>query len=147
METAELLSRLKPRSTYDTQAGILREDSDIYTIVDLIRPQEPWEMCLNALANLQKEPQELVKLGQNYVWHGSSLSTPANVSCNRVRKFNAKGEWSKGRPIAIKPKGIWVSLIILHLRISGACIETFTSYDYGYHAKTEYTFNAKAILR
>jgi len=24
-------------------------------------------------------------------------------------------------------------------------IETFISYDYGYHAKTEYTFNAKAI--
>jgi len=29
----------KPRSTYDTQAGILREDSDIHTIVDLIRPK------------------------------------------------------------------------------------------------------------
>lgn len=26
-----------------------------------------------------------------------------------------------------------------------ACIETFTDYDYGYHGKTEYTFNAKAI--
>jgi len=35
METAELLSAQAATGTYDTQAGILREDSDIYTIVDL----------------------------------------------------------------------------------------------------------------
>ncbi|WP_292873795.1 hypothetical protein [Nostoc sp. LPT] len=61
METAELLSRLKPSSNYNKLAPALREDSNFHSIVDLIRPQEAWEMCLNALANLQSRPQTSLK--------------------------------------------------------------------------------------
>ena len=46
METAELLFHLKPRSSYDTQAAIYREDSGILTIVELIKPLKGWELCL-----------------------------------------------------------------------------------------------------
>ncbi|MHC5748177.1 MAG: ATP-dependent helicase, partial [Nostoc sp.] len=61
MESAELLSRLKPSSNYNKLAPALREDSNFHSIVDLIRPQEAWEMCLNALANLQSRPQTSLK--------------------------------------------------------------------------------------
>jgi len=56
MEAAELLSRLKPRSSYGEQALVLHQGSGIHTIVDIIMPQEPWELCLKALADLHQEP-------------------------------------------------------------------------------------------
>nr|WP_042342577.1 DEAD/DEAH box helicase [Calothrix sp. PCC 7507] len=149
METAELLSRLKPNSTYDTQAEILREDIGIDSIVDVMQPQEPWEMCLNALSNLQKEPQAPIKAEAELrlAWFITFYPSKC-VLQPREQKVNAKGEWSKGRPIAIKRLsgnlGELDYLTSHDLRVCG-CIETFTSYDYGYRGKVEYTFSAKAI--
>lgn len=149
METAELLSRLKGRSTHNTQAAVLREDSGIHSIVDLIRPQEPWELCLNALANLEEEPQAPVKASAELRLAWFITFYPSKCILQpREQKISAKGEWSKGRPIAIKRLsgnlGEFNYLTPQDIRVC-ACIETFTDYDYGYHGKTEYTFNAKAI--
>lgn len=149
METAELLSRLKPRSTYNTQAAVLREDSGIHSIVDLIRPQEPWELCLNALFNLEEKPLAPVKASAELRLAWFITFYPSKCILQpREQKINAKGEWSKGRPIAIKRLsanlGEFDYLTPQDIRVC-ACIETFTDYDYGYHGKTEYTFNAKAI--
>ncbi|MBW4607297.1 MAG: DEAD/DEAH box helicase [Hassallia sp. WJT32-NPBG1] len=149
MESAELLSRLKPNSSYETQAEILGEDIGIDSIIDVMQPQEPWEMCLNALANLQKEPQAAVKAEAELrlAWFITFYPSKC-VLQPREQKVNAKGEWSKGRPIAIKRLsgnlGEFDYLTPQDIRVCG-CIETFTSYDYGYHGKTEYTFSAKAI--
>lgn len=149
METAELLSRLKPDSSYATQAEILREDIGIESIVDLMQPQEPWQLCLNALANLQKEsttstksPTEL-RLAWFITFYPSKC-----ILQPREQKVNAKGEWGKGRPIAIKRlTGNLSEFDYLTTQDIRVCsyIETFTSYDYGYYGKTEYTFNEKAI--
>lgn len=149
MESAELLSRLKPHSSYETQAEILREDIGIDSIVDLMQPQEPWEMCLNALSNLQKEPPAPVKAQTELrlAWFITFYPSKC-VLQPREQKVNAKGEWSKGRPIAIKRLngnlGELDYLTSHDLRVCG-CIETFTNYDYGYRGKVEYTFSAKAI--
>ncbi|TFI54938.1 DEAD/DEAH box helicase [Mastigocladus laminosus UU774] len=149
MESAELLSRLKPHSSYETQAEILGEDIGIDSIVDLMQPQEPWEMCLKALANLQKEPQAPVKAQAELrlAWFITFYPSKC-VLQPREQKVNAKGEWSKGRPIAIKRLsgnlGEFDYLTPQDIRVC-ACIETFTSYNYGYHGKTEYTFNTKAL--
>lgn len=149
METAELLSRIKPRSAHNTQAAVLREDSGIHSIVDLIRPQEPWELCLKALANLEEEPLAPVKASAELRLAWFITFYPSKCILQpREQKINAKGEWSKGRPIAIKRLsanlGEFDYLTPQDIRVC-ACIETFTDYDYGYHGKTEYTFNAKAI--
>lgn len=149
MESAELLSRLKPNSSYETQAEILREDIGIDSIVDLMQPQEPWEMCLNALANLQKASPTPVKAQAELRLAWFITFYPSKCILQpREQKVNAKGEWSKGRPIAIKRLsgnlGELDYLTSQDLRVCG-CIETFTNYDYGYHGKTEYTFSAKAI--
>jgi len=149
METAELLSRIKPHSSYETQAEILRADIGIESIVDLMRPQESWELCLKALANLQKEPQPPGKIQaeQRFAWFITFYPSKCILQ-PREQKVNAKGEWSKGRPIAIKRLsgnlGEFDYLTPQDIRVCG-CIETFTSSDYGYYGKTEYTFNSKAI--
>jgi hypothetical protein len=112
METAELLSRLKPSSNYKQLAEALREDSNIQTIVDLIRPQEAWEMCLNALANLHSRPQTPGKPESELRLAWFITFYPSRcVLQPREQKVNAKGEWSKGRPNTVR-------IIILHLTCS-----------------------------
>jgi len=103
MEAAELLSRMKPRSKYGQIAAQLRQEMGVETLVDLIHPQETWEICLNALVNLKKEPQAKAKIeaGQRLVW----FITFSNGICTvqpREQKINAKGVWSLGRNIALK---------------------------------------------
>jgi len=147
METAELLSRLKPSSNYNKLAEALREDSEIQTIVDLIRPQEAWEMCLNALANLQKEPQTPGKPESELRLAWFITFYPSRcVLQPREQKVNAKGEWSKGRPIALKRLSSALSefdyITPQDMRVC-SCIETYN--DGSYYGKVDYTFGEKAI--
>ena len=146
METAELLSRLKPSSNYKQLAEALREDSNIQTIVDLIRPQEAWEMCLNALANIQKEPQTPGKPESELRLAWFITFYPSRcVLQPREQKVNAKGEWSKGRPIALKRLNSALSefdyITPQDMRVC-SCIEAYSD---GYYGKVDYTFGEKAI--
>ncbi len=149
MEAAELLSRLKPRSSYETKAAILREESEIESIVNLIRPQEPWEFSLKALANIQKEPQTPAKNNaeRRLVWF-ITFSSSKCVLQPREQKINAKGTWGVGRPIALKRLSDNLSefdyITPQDLRVC-AYIETYYDSSYGYYGKTEYTLNEKAI--
>ena len=150
MEAAELLSRLKPRSTYDMQASILREASGIKTLVNLIRPQEPWELCLNALANLHAEPAvpDKPQSAQRLAWLITYYPSHCIIQ-PREQKINAKGVWSKGRPIALKrlaeKPGEFDYLTPQDLRVC-AQLEAYSSYgSYGYYGKTEYRFSETAI--
>lgn len=104
MEAADLLSRFKPRSPYAKQAANFRQVNGIRSLVSLLHPQEPWELCLKALANLQKEPETATKSGANLrlAWLITFYSSHNYVLDPREQKINAKGEWSKGRPIALK---------------------------------------------
>jgi tetratricopeptide (TPR) repeat protein len=147
MESAELLSRLKPSSNYKKQAEALREDSGIQTIVDVIQPQEAWEMCLNALANLQKQPQTPGKpeSEMRLAWFITFYPSKC-VLQPKEQKVNAKGEWSKGRAIALKRLSSGLAdfdyVTPQDMRVCG-CIETYSD---GYYGKVDYTFGEKAIL-
>jgi SNF2 family DNA or RNA helicase len=146
METAELLSRLKPSSNYHQQAATLREDSGIKTIVDLIQPQEAWSMSLNALANIQKEAQTHPKVESELrlAWF-ITFSPFRCVVQPREQKVNAKGEWSKGRPIALKRLNSGLSefdyITSQDMRVC-SCIEVYSD---GYYGKVDYTFGEKTI--
>ncbi|WP_414578920.1 DEAD/DEAH box helicase [Anabaena sp. CCY 9402-a] len=146
METAELLSRLKPSSNYHQQAATLREDSNFHSIVDLIQPQEAWEMCLKALANLQKESQTHPKAESELRLAWFITFYPSRcVLQPKEQKVNAKGEWSKGRPIALKRLNSGLSefdyITSQDMRVC-SCIEVYSE---GYYGKVEYMFNEKAF--
>ncbi len=149
METAEMLSRLKPHSSYSTSSEILQEDTGIESIIDIIHPQEPWELCLNALVNIHKQPQDTPKVEseRRLAWFITFYFSKYTLQ-PREQKINAKGDWSKGRVIALKRLhdnlGEFDYLTTQDIRVC-SCIETFTSYGSGYYAKTEYTFSEKAI--
>jgi SNF2 family DNA or RNA helicase len=148
METAELLSRLKPSSNYKKQAEALREDSGIQTIVDVIQPQAAWEMCLNALANIQKQPQTPGKpeSEMRLAWFISFHPLECGLQA-KEQKVNAKGEWSKGRPISLKRLSSELAdfdyVTPQDMRVC-SCIEAYN--DGGYYGKIEYNFSEKAIL-
>lgn len=147
MEAAELLSRLKPNSPYGKQAAAWRQERGIQTLVDLIRPQEPWELRLNALVNLCQEPPEAAKVEakRRLAWFISFYSSKSYLLQPREQVLNVRGIWSKGRNIALKRlssyPGEFDYLKPQDLRVC-AQIE---SYSYGYYGKTEYKFGEKAI--
>jgi SNF2 family DNA or RNA helicase len=147
MESAELLSKLKPHSTYKTQAEILREDSGIHSLVETIQPQEAWQLCLNALANLNQQPQASGKTESQtrLAWFITFERNKCTLQ-PREQKLSSKGEWSKGRPIALKRLSDNTSefnyLTTQDMRLC-ACIEAYR--DNSYYGKTEYNFSEKAI--
>jgi len=150
IEAGELISRFKPRSQYGKKAAALRKESNISLVLaDLVRTKEAWELCLNALANLDKEPQitKPVESEMRLAWF-ISLSTYSCSIQPKEQKANAKGIWSKGRPIALKrlsqDSDEFKYLTTQDLRVC-ACIEAIHE-NSGYYGKTDYVFNEKAII-
>lgn len=152
MEIAELLARLETEEAenpYLDHAQLLRQGSGIQPLVDIVRSQEPWELCLNALAQLQQETTATVKPELRLAWcitlYGQDwLLQP------KEQKMTAKGGWSKGRPIALKrlygKPGEFNYLTVQDLRVCSQ-METYSSYgSYGYYNKTEYRFSEQAIV-
>jgi SNF2 family DNA or RNA helicase len=146
--TGALLAQLKPRSPYGKRAAALRSESGMRSLVDLIQPQEPWELCLNALANLQKDqPQTTTKPDSNsrLAWFITFYPSSGYVLQPREQSLNAKGEWSKGRPIALKRLKTSVDEFGYLTPQDVKICSYIKTYTYGWGNKTEYTFGEKAI--
>jgi SNF2 family DNA or RNA helicase/tetratricopeptide (TPR) repeat protein len=145
MEAAELLLKLKPRSKYGKQAATLRQNSDTQALVNLIHPQETWEICLNALSNLIKEPQAEAKTGadQRLVWFVKFAAGRCTIQ-PREQKINVKGVWSMGRNIALKrlktDPGEFDYLTPQDLRVCSH----IRAYQYGYNGQN-YDFKDDTI--
>ncbi|MGA7935629.1 MAG: DEAD/DEAH box helicase, partial [Kovacikia sp.] len=147
MEAAELLCRFKPRSSYQKQVNALQQRIGVPSLVNLIEPQEAWELCLNALANLQADkPQPIARseTNQRLVW---TITYYANgcVLQPREQSISAKGGWSKGRPIALKRlKSNLEDFAYLTDQDRRVC-GFIKAYSYGW-GKTEYAFGDRAIV-
>ncbi|MGK7894018.1 MAG: DEAD/DEAH box helicase [Xenococcus sp. (in: cyanobacteria)] len=141
-EAAELLFRLKTKKSLVEEVN---SNTKKPSIADLIKPQQPWEISLKALANLQKKStQTPIAEQKRLVWFITFYST-SFVLNPREQKITAKGGWSKGRPIALKRlysnPGQFDYLTTQDLRI---CSHIETSY-YGYYEKVNYTFDDQAM--
>ena len=143
LESAELLFRLKTKKNLVDEVNA---NIDKPSLVDLIKPQKPWEISLKALANLQK-PEVEVKLEseKRLVWFLTFYST-SFVLQPREQKISVKGCWSKGRAIAIRKlrsePGAYDYLTSQDLKV---CSQIEVDY-YGYYQKSEYSFGDRAIL-
>ncbi len=143
VEAAELLFRLKTKQSLVAEVNAKVDNP---SLVDLIKPQKPWEISLKALANLQK-PEVEVKLEseKRLVWFLTLYST-SFVLQPREQKMSVKGGWSKGRAIAIKRlyqnPGQFDYLTTQDLKV---CSQIETDY-YGYYHQVEYSFSDRALL-
>jgi len=147
METAELAARFKSSSPSSRQALEFRRTQGILTLVDLLQPRETWELCLTALTSLSKDtsattttkPASDLRLAWFITLYGNH-----NYSLEpREQKFSVKGEWSKGRPIALKRLKKAGELDYLTSQDLRVCAELES--DYGYYGQTNYSFGEKAI--
>ena len=142
-EAAELLSRLKAKG--DKVTAIYTKTDEIPPLVDLVKPQQPWEISLKALANLQKKSQVAKELVQKRLVWLITVSSKSFMLEPREQKITAKGGWGKGRPIALKRlysnPGQFDYLTHQDLKI---CSHLESSY-YGYYQKVSYTFEDHAM--
>jgi len=104
-ESAELLSRLLKSDTfYKEKAALFRKKTGIKSIVDLIEPEEKWKQVLRALTNIKQSPSNNTNnKTSRMVWFVEFSEKYHHWNINpREQTRNAKGVWSKGRPIALK---------------------------------------------
>ncbi|WP_253188051.1 DEAD/DEAH box helicase [Leptolyngbya sp. 'hensonii'] len=148
LETAALLSRLKPRGAYSGQAETLRQKTGICPMVDLLQPREPWDLCLSALANLRPaSPQTPAKseATQRLVWF-ITYTTKAWLLQPREQTITAKGDWSKGRNIALKRlKNNLNELTYFTPQDREVCAH-LKALSSGYYGQVDYVFDEKAIV-
>lgn len=147
MQAAALLAYLKPRK-YEKIAQHLRTQLSGQPLVDILQPQEAWELCLNALANLRKgaeQPNTKPLANQRLAWFITFYSNNNYLLQPREQTINVKGEWSKGRPIALKRLKKAGELAYLTPQDLRACAQLEVEYSYGYYGQTQYRFNDKAI--
>lgn len=143
VEAAELLSRLKTKKSLVEEVN---SNSAKLSLVDLIKPQQPWELSLKALANLQKpEVEAKIETEKRLVWL-LTFYTSSFMLQPREQKIKVKGGWSKGRPVAVKRlyqnPGQFDYLTTQDLKVASH-IET--DY-YGYYNEVEYSFSDRAMV-
>ncbi|MBD2188420.1 DEAD/DEAH box helicase [Pseudanabaena mucicola] len=149
METAELLGQLSPNSIHQKHAQKLRQTNQIPTIVNLIRPQETWELSLNALLNLSKSPQEQTKAvsqsPQRLVWFVTFAKGVCTIQ-PKEQKINAKGVWSAGRNIAIKRlKESFTDFPYMTPQDMAVCSHIQSYAYHGYYGQSQYEFDEDTI--
>jgi superfamily II DNA or RNA helicase len=90
---------------YGPVVADLRKEIGTIALADLVQSQEAWEICLNALTNLHAKPDQTTAATsgqkQRLAWFLSMYRENWSLQ-PREQSVNAKGEWSKGRNVAIK---------------------------------------------
>ena len=145
---AELLLKLRPRNPYAIEGSALLAGSGIRSLIDIIQPQEPWELCLNALTNLRKEPGQSGTKSESTLrlaWFVTFYPKSGCLIQPREQSLTAKGGWSKGRPVALKRlktnSGEMSYLTPQDLRV---CAQIQAD-PYGWGNQADYRFGEKAI--
>ncbi|HTL88354.1 MAG TPA: DEAD/DEAH box helicase [Leptolyngbya sp.] len=147
LETAELLAKIRPQRKFGEVAEQLKQSTGISPMIDLMQSQEPWELCLNALVNLQPEPTKTTKTEakqQRLAWF-VTFSAKQWFLQPREQSLNVKGEWGKGRNIALKrlDKSLG-EFSYLTDQDRKACAELKAS-PHGYYGQLDYRFGERAI--
>jgi superfamily II DNA or RNA helicase len=137
------------------EASAWRKQQGVRTLVDLLKAQEAWELCLTALTNLSA-PVGVVAApanSQRMVWLVTySTGREGSGHCHiepREQKINAQGAWSRGRAVALKRLKKAGELPYLTPQDLQVCahLEAETSYSYyGYYSSDNYVFGEKTIL-
>jgi SNF2 family DNA or RNA helicase len=146
MECVELLARLQPR--YKIMAEELRNDIKIATVIDAIRPQEAWELSLNALTNFGTTAvaPKASTSDRRLVWHITYYGEGCLLE-PREQKIGVKGDWSKGRPVAIKRLLKTSDFDYLTDQDIRICAGIEAEYVYSrYGGETEYAFNDDSMV-
>ncbi|MEL7071094.1 MAG: DEAD/DEAH box helicase [Cyanobacteria bacterium J06581_3] len=109
-ETADLLTRYPsaggPQDMYTEVVEAMREKADMVPLIGLIQQQAPWERSLQALAQLTQTTPDAgsnIQYGNfRLAWRLNFFSAKTWALTPIEQKIGARGDWTKGRAIAIK---------------------------------------------
>lgn len=152
MEAATLMSRLNGSLKESKQATPLQEKTGIHPLVDLIKPKEPWEISLTALAGLNPKVdtgQKTSSATTDYrlAWFLTFYSENNWTLQPKEQKISAKGGWSRGRAIALRRlKQETETFSYLTPQDLEICAQLVPEYSvYGYQ-NNNYEFKDRALL-
>lgn len=148
LEVAMLLSRFKPKSEFVKIADQLQRSTEIVPLVDLVKSLEPWELCLNALTNLNQAPvaSEPSETKQRLAWFITMYASSWTIQ-PKEQSLNAKGEWGKGRNVALKRLArSSEDFPYLTEQDQKICAGLKAYSSGGYYGQVDYRFDEKAIL-
>jgi superfamily II DNA or RNA helicase len=153
MEAAGILSYLNPtekfQSYYQKQTSAYQKEIGVPSIVKLIQPQEPWELSLTALTNL-KQPAlttttERIVSSQRLAWMITFYGSNSWMLQPREQILNARGEWGKGRNIALKRLKSTSDFSYISQQDLRVCAYLQASNSGGW-GSVEYRFDDRAII-
>lgn len=102
MEIATILSKLQPDDKeYGDFAAKIQKKIGVKSILSLIKSEEPWERSLKFLKCFKPRNRKKTKepSSSRLVWF---LDYEGSNVAPKEQTLNAKGLWSKGRPVALK---------------------------------------------
>ena len=151
-EAAEILAQTNQQ--YRKIADTLHQPGFAAPLVSLIRYQEPWELSLAALAQINQLPTAASQgkaansSDKRLVWFIIFYGSNSYQLEPREQKTNAQGKWSKGRPIAIRrlaKTSDFDYLTLQDIKICSYIEAEYSSYSY-YGGEKTYSFGEEAIL-
>ncbi len=154
MEAAAILSHINPtekfQSFYQKETTKRQQEIGVASIAKLIQPKEPWEISLTALTNLQGKAVDATTIervgnSQRLAWMIIMYGKSSWMLQPREQGINAKGEWGKGRNIALKRLRDPDEFDYFTTQDLRVC-KHLKAYSQGSWGGTEYQFDDRAIL-
>jgi superfamily II DNA or RNA helicase len=147
-EVGQLLLRLEPGSNWRQKINQITPQKDSIPLADFLQFEEPWQLSLNALINLNIEPEKSANTpekAKRLVWF-LSLSDSNWTLTPKEQVVNKKGVWSDGRILSLKKlkttPGSFDYLTHQDLKVCS----TINIEEGGYYDKTEYFFGDETIV-
>lgn len=145
---AEVLSKVSSHPA--PYLDYLKETHSLYPIafLQMVTTKEPWDNSLDLLERLSELKDNDKSLAVNRLLWKIDPHYPS-VAGVYEQKINAKGEWTKGRPISLerlKAGGIDFHYITEQDARAISAIECHTVSTYGYYTKDQYEFNHSKAL-
>ncbi len=149
VEAATLWQRVQPQAP--AAATILAQNSVLppVPLVDCLPLVETWELCLQALTQLDQSSHQLPPgATQRLAWFLTYDGPTSWQLQAREQKIKTNGEWSKGR--IVSPRRLMHPEEFDYLtpqdRRVCDCIDTSSYYErYSYYSSFDYAFNARAL--
>ncbi|MFK8185466.1 MAG: DEAD/DEAH box helicase [Phormidesmis sp.] len=152
LELADLMLYYKVEGVTADEVEALRQQLETVPLLDTIERKAPWELSLNALANLAPKATTTATQAQptlfRLTWRLQFVATDFWSLTPVEQKTNAKGAWTRGKVVALKRLAT-DSLDYLSDQDKDICDALETFYEDEYYtatSKPQYTFTQKALL-
>lgn len=136
-EAAEILDRLIPDSDYGQWAA---QRSSV-SIVDTLQPQSTWEISLKALTHVAGVASTTAKTERRLAWF-LTLYTKHWLLQPKEQKLSARGEWTKGRVVAL---GRLAKSASEFDYLTAQDLQACNHIKYDYYSGSQYALNRDAI--